>query len=172
MSPKDKIQVVKEAIILTMLLRTANTKLLLPLVNKVKLIIPGASIESIWNVGLIESTLDNILRLLLGDLMETVNAVLESKFGTNKPITGHGPEIEAISAICGATRNAFAHDPIEPKWNITNTQSPYNNVWTVFFGKVNVTVDLRNKHGQVLQPTDFGTPENLILLADYIQSII
>lgn len=112
----------------------------------------------------IEHTSHSLLMITLGNCWNAAGAALYAKYGNN-PKINPTPDISALRAVVGSARNAFAHDPAEPKWIFYNSpNSYYENLWTFTTNNGKITVDLRGKNDKILRPIDFGGFKNIFII--------
>jgi hypothetical protein len=106
----------------------------------------------------------NQLRAALAISVLEIDSVLADYFG-NKPYVDPNDERRAARCIIYMIRCAFAHNPLEPKWNVTGDH--YKGVFTV--PSANFTLDTRDINGKPLDQVNwFG----LLDLMDYCATIV
>jgi hypothetical protein len=108
--------------------------------------------------------------MLLGKFAEVVEQCLNELYGPElkKPsdiITNE----DSVRWLIKAVRNAFAHDPIVPKWYFLKGNGKigeiYPRKWVVeLLNGTVIKVDLTNKHDEILRLEDFGQKSGLIEL--------
>ncbi|MFA4935770.1 MAG: hypothetical protein WC568_08045 [Candidatus Methanoperedens sp.] len=92
-----------------------------------------------------------------------LNKVLEDEWGKNR-LQSKDKEIQNISQVVRLIRNAFAHDPLKPVWDIS--KSTMNKEFEI----PNIlTLKTHNLHGKRLDRKDYGGPLALLRLIQYIK---
>ncbi|MBE3122523.1 MAG: hypothetical protein IMZ58_10015 [Thermoplasmata archaeon] len=94
-------------------------------------------------------------------MMLQLNKVLEDEWGKNR-LQSKDNDIQNISQVVRLIRNAFAHDPFEPCWNISNSSK--NKEFEIPGILTLKTVDL---HGKKLERKHYGGPLALLRLLQF-----
>lgn len=134
------------------------------------------SSEIFYSKKAIESISYNIWILSLGNCFMTANKAMEN-------LCGHDPTrapecLVNLRAIIAAGRNAFAHDPAEPRfWFEKSKKKPiswYEKIWTYTTPSgLNIfNVDLQGKHNKILQVADFGGIKKIFTLFRCVQDLV
>jgi hypothetical protein len=77
------------------------------------------------------------------------------------------PQVRDASVVVWQLRNAFAHDPLNPVWRVSDPK--YHRTYHV---PPLATLDLKILNGQSVQRRHFGGPLALLKLADLTLAII
>ncbi|MBU4076179.1 MAG: hypothetical protein KKI06_05670 [Euryarchaeota archaeon] len=93
-----------------------------------------------------------------------LNKVLEDEWGKNR-LQSEDKEIQNISQVVRLIRNAFAHDPLKPVWDISKS------TMNMEFEITNIlTLRTHNLHGKKLDRYDYGGPLALLRLIQYVKN--
>jgi len=95
-----------------------------------------------------------------------LNKILEDEWGKNR-IHSKDSQIQNISQVIRLIRNAFAHDPLNPIWDISN--SAKNKVYDI---PDILTLKTHNLHGKRVNRYDYGGPLALLKLIQHIKTIL
>jgi len=96
-------------------------------------------------------------------MMLQLNQVLKDEWGDNR-IYSKDKDIQNVSQIVRLIRNAFAHDPFKPMWDIS--KSAKNRVFEI--PKV-LTLKTHNLHDKRVQPKDYGGQLALLRLVEFAE---
>ena len=108
----------------------------------------------------------NQLRAALGIATIQIDSVLTDYF-CNKPYLDTDPDRKAARCIIYMIRCAFAHNPLEAKWEIKNQE--YSGVFSV--PSINFTLDTTNLDGRPLDDANMNW-FRLFDLMDYCENLV
>jgi len=86
---------------------------------------------------------------------------------SGKPTTHSDPEVRASFQISRHIRNGFAHYPLQPVWEIRNTDD--RQIYSV---RDIITLDATDVHGKPFKWQDFGGPLALLRLSEFVRTQI
>lgn len=95
-----------------------------------------------------------------------LNKVLEDEWGHNR-LESNDPIKRNLSQIVRLIRNAFAHDPFHPKWDISN--SAKNQEFTI---SGILTLNTSGLHGKKVKRLDYGGLLALLRLLQFAQKLL
>jgi hypothetical protein len=111
--------------------------------------------------------IDNMVLLAVSGSALTTDEVLSHVFGPFDPASPD--DMTAIRMMVSQVRNAFAHRPWQPSWNIRPAQ---RGVFPVVLADTRFDFDTRDLHGKRLKPEDFGGTEFWVRLLQHCQNIV
>ena len=112
--------------------------------------------------------IDNIMLLAVSGSALTTDEVLTDVFDRFDPTSADS--ITGLRVMVSQVRNAFAHRPWQPSWNI---KPAHRGVFEVALANgMRFEFDTRNLHGERLKPEDFGGIEFWVSLLQYCQNIV
>lgn len=95
-----------------------------------------------------------------------LNEVLENEWGPSR-LESNDITVRNLSQIVRLIRNAFAHDPFSPKWDISN--SAKNQKFEI--PKI-LTLNTNGLHRKRVQRLDYGGPLAILRLIQFTQRIL
>lgn len=95
-----------------------------------------------------------------------MNKVLEDEWGEGR-LQSQNKEIQNISQVVRLLRNAFAHDPLNPVWDISNSAKDKE-----FDIPDILTLKTHNLHGKRLDRYHYGGPLALLKLIQHVKKIL
>jgi hypothetical protein len=123
---------------------------------------PGGTLADLY------AGIDNILLLAISGSALTTDEVLQQVYGTFDPASASS--MTGIRMLVYQLRNAFAHRPWEPTWNI---RSAHLGVFPVLLDNGSkFDFDTRTLNGQRLKPDDFGGLEFWVMLLQHCERMI
>lgn len=99
-------------------------------------------------------------------MIQQLNKVLEDEYGFSR-LQSNDIEIINLSQIVRLIRNAFAHDPFNPVWDIS--KSAENQEYQI---SGILSINTSNLHGKRLKREDYGGPIALLKLLEYAIDIL
>lgn len=109
---------------------------------------------------------ENQMRTALGVWATTVNSMFNDTY-KNEPYEDTNEERRAVRCIVYMYRCAFAHNPIEPKWNVTNDK--YDGVFEV--PSINYVLSTKDLNGKPLGKESFDW-FGVINLMQYCETLV
>ena len=95
-----------------------------------------------------------------------LNTILEDEWGQDR-INSKNTQVQNISQVIRLIRNAFAHDPLNPIWDISNSSK--NKVYII---QDILTLNTHNLHGKRVDRYHYGGPLALLKLIQHIKQIL
>jgi len=171
-TPKMAIQQIRKNVVFAIIQYVAMKNNLYTYRNfpeRVNWTIENKTLQAVWEERtdeLFKILVENQMRAVFGVWATTADTMLTATY-KNKPYDDIDEERRAVRCIVYMFRCAFAHNPIEPKWKVTNAK--YEGVFEV--PSINYSLSTKGLNGKLLGETEFDW-FGLVNLMQYCETLV
>jgi hypothetical protein len=129
----------------------------------------GLTIEHKYDQAALNTLSKNNLIAAVGICAIQIDSVFEQVYGKLEQRTNYAdPDVAALCLIMFLLRCAFAHNIVNPKWDICKPEYKKE----IVINSIGVTLDTTDLHEKGVVPAQYGGHEGFVRMVDFAMSLI